>query len=148
LQKNEIKISSIAKESSTEMIPIESIKSTDSIDISTGIISVDASLDMQTVRQHNEKDVPKENLKNDQILSKIKKLLKALHIFYNHKGSNSNNAKLPDEIELFGLTLLGQTYLGNFEDRLKNSVRIAQLYLDVSIHLFIFYYWVKLICVF
>ena len=147
MQKNEIKISSIAKESSTEMIPIQSIKSTDLIDISTGIISVDASLDMQTVRQHNEKDVPKENLKNDQILSKIKKLLKALHIFYNHKGSNTNNSKLPDEIELFGLTLLGQTYLGNFEDRLANSVRIAQLYLDVSIHLFIFNNWVKLICV-
>ena len=45
---------------------------------------------------------------------------------------------LSDEVELFGMSLLGQMTVSGFGDRLEKSVKTASLYLDVrpSTHLF------------
>ena len=58
------------------------------------------------------------------------RLLKALHVF--RRYTDYTGCKLPDEVELFGMALLGQTTVSSFEERLAQSVRTASLYLDVS----------------
>ena len=64
------------------------------------------------------------------------RLLKALHVF--RRYTDYTGCKLPDEVELFGMSLLGQITVSSFEDRLAQSVRTAGLYLDVSVILFLF----------
>merc|ERR1711991_447090 len=56
------------------------------------------------------------------------KLLKALHVF--RRYSDYTGQKLPDEVELFGMSLLGQITVSGFNDRLEKSVRTASCYLD------------------
>lgn len=56
------------------------------------------------------------------------RLLKALHVF--RRYTDYTGCKLPDEVELFGMSLLGQITVSSFEDRLAQSVRTAGLYLD------------------
>lgn len=56
------------------------------------------------------------------------RLLKALHVF--RRYTDYTGCKLPDEVELFGMALLGQTTVSSFEERLAQSVRTASLYLD------------------
>jgi hypothetical protein len=61
--------------------------------------------------------------------SKVRKLLKTLHVCLRYKETTSN--PLPEKIDFFGKTLLGQTSISGFEDTLNNSTKSAGFYLDV-----------------
>lgn len=61
--------------------------------------------------------------------SKVRKLLKTLHVCLRYKETTSK--PLPEKIDFFGKTLLGQTSISGFEDTLNNSTKSAGFYLDV-----------------
>ena len=61
---------------------------------------------------------------------KVKQLLKVLHVCLRYKDSTGRN--LPEKLDFFGKTLLGQTSISGFEETLINSTRSAGFYLDVS----------------
>jgi len=60
--------------------------------------------------------------------SKMKQLLKVLHVCLRYKDSTGRN--LPEKLDFFGKTLLGQTSICGFEETLINSTRSAGFYLD------------------
>lgn len=60
----------------------------------------------------------------------LKKLLKALHVYCRYR--DYTGLTLPDEVELFGMAILGLSSVSDFDDRVAQSARTAALYLDVS----------------
>jgi len=63
--------------------------------------------------------------------SKVRKLLKTLHVCLRYRETTSK--PLPEKVDFFGKTLLGQTSISGFEETLNNSTKSAGFYLDVSI---------------
>ncbi len=62
--------------------------------------------------------------------SKVRKLLKTLHVCLRYRETTSK--PLPEKVDFFGMTLLGQTSISGFEETLNNSTKSAGFYLDVS----------------
>ena len=62
--------------------------------------------------------------------SKVRKLLKTLHVCLRYKETTLK--PLPEKVDFFGKTLLGQTSISGFEETLNNSTKSAGFYLDVS----------------
>eukprot|EP01039_Chlorochromonas_danica_P009992 gene9992-11050_t len=60
----------------------------------------------------------------------LKKVLKALHVYQRYKDVTAR--ALPESVDFFGKTLLGLTSITPFPDTLNSSVRVANLYLDIS----------------
>ena len=67
--------------------------------------------------------------------SKVRKLLKTLHVCLRYKETTSK--PLPEKIDFFGKTLLGQTSISGFEETLNNSTKSAGFYLDVRFFIII-----------
>ncbi len=63
----------------------------------------------------------------------LSKLFKVLHVYSRYE--TTTQLALPDEIGFFGLSLLGMTSVGSFQDRLQSSLKQANYYLNV-IHFF------------
>jgi hypothetical protein len=63
--------------------------------------------------------------------AQLKKLLKALHVYQRYKDVTAR--ALPENVDYFGKTLLGLTSISAFPDTLNSSLRVANLYINVSL---------------
>ncbi len=71
-----------------------------------------------------------EQSKKAELDEKLAKFLKVLHVYQRYKDLTGNN--VPDTVDFFGRTLLGQTTISGFSDTLNHSLRVANFYLHVS----------------
>lgn len=84
--------------------------------------------------QSEEASSPTEPVIDDSSVANIDdllhRMLKFFHVY--SKYSSATGKELPPHIDYFGKALLGQTSLQAFGDALSDSLRMANMYLDVS----------------